>query len=260
VPKVLREIAFFVAGAVSLYGAWIVAVILLRPPEFLLPHPVAVWRRFFDLSNEIIAHTLTTATEFGLGFSIGLVCAIMFSVLTISSRHLEAIISPFTVILQSVPKIGLAPLFVVWFGYGLGPKIVISALISFFPIYVNLVGGMKMVEKSFVEYAESLRLSRWETIYRIRLPYALPYFLASLRMAGIYSVVGAVVGEFVGADKGLGYLILQGDLSFDTPLLFAALHVLIIIGILIHIGISILEAVSLRWRGTTGDVGFFATA
>ena len=206
-------------------------------------------------------HTWVTTLEFGVGLLLGLTSGFLLACLTIWSKTLDAVISPLMVILQSIPKVGLAPLFVIWFGYGLGPKIVIAVLISFFPIFINLVGGMKAIDKDYTDYALTLKMGVWETILRIRIPFAVPYFFAALKMAAIYSVVGAIVGEFVGADKGLGYLIIQGDLNFNTPLLFASLHILVFIGIVLYLGVSLLENRVLRWKnGDQDTVGFMVTA
>jgi NitT/TauT family transport system permease protein len=207
-----------------------------------------------------LRHTWVTTVAFGNGLLIGLALSFVFSIFTIRSMRLAAVISPLMVIVQSVPKIALAPLFIIWFGYGLGPKIVIAALVSFFPLYINLVGGMRALDSELLDYAATVRLSPWKTIFKVRLPFAMPYFYAALKMAVIYSVVGAVVGEFVGSDKGLGYLIIQGDLSFDSVLLFAALHILVAIGVVLYLGVTLLEMWALRWKvADKDDLGYMVT-
>ncbi|MCX7049723.1 MAG: ABC transporter permease [Candidatus Sumerlaeota bacterium] len=257
----LKAIFPFLLGAILIYAFWFLAVILIHPAPYILPHPLSVLEKLLSMPGQFLYHTWITTLAFGSGLLIGLVLAFIFSVLSIRSEKLAALISPLMVIMQSVPKIALAPLFVIWFGYGLGPKVVIAALISFFPIYINLVGGMRAVDNEFLDYAATLRMSPWSTIFKIRLPFALPYFFAALKMAAIYSVVGAIVGEFVGSDKGLGYLIIQGDLSFDSALLFAAIHVLVAIGVILYLGVSLLEIWALRWKvGDSENVGFMVTA
>jgi NitT/TauT family transport system permease protein len=255
-----KTIAPFVLGTILLYVLWFAIVAVVSPPKFILPHPLDVLRKMASMPAALWRHTLVTSVEFGVGIIIGLVVAFAFSFLTLRSTRLAAVISPLMVIVQSVPKIALAPLFIIWFGYGLGPKIVIATLVSFFPLYVNLVGGMQAVDSELLDYAATLRLSPWRTIFKIRLPFAMPFFFAALKMAAIYSVVGAVVGEFVGSDKGLGYLIIQGDLSFDSVLLFAAIQILVAIGVTLYLGVTLLEIWALRWRlGSKEDVGFMVT-
>jgi len=251
----------FLVGVIVIYGFWFGGVLLLNPPEYILPHPARVVERMVAMPGILLRHTLTTTIEFSVGFVGGLAVAVLLACLAAWSRKLDALVSPLMVILQSVPKVGLAPLFVIWFGYGLGPKIVIAGLISFFPIFVNLAGGMKATDQEYLDYGATLGLGTWSIIYRIRLPFAMPFFFAALKMAAIYSVVGAIVGEFVGADKGLGYLIIQGDLTFDSPLLFAALHILVAIGIVLYLGVTVIESRVLRWQGEDRDaIGFMVTA
>lgn len=251
----------FIVGALFIYLVWFVAVVLISPPQYILPHPWSVLERLASMPSVFLHHTWITTLAFGNGLLIGLVLAFALSLLTIRSRRLGAVISPLMVIVQSVPKIALAPLFIIWFGYGLAPKVVIAALVSFFPLYINLVGGMRAVDSELLDYAATLHLSPLTTILKIRLPFAMPFFFAGLKMAAIYSVVGAIVGEFVGSDKGLGFLIIQGDLSFDSVLLFAALHILVAIGVILYLAVALLEVWALRWKvGDGEDVGFMVTA
>jgi len=258
---VIKTITPFIFGALLLYLLWFAIVTVVSPPQYILPHPASVLKELASKPSVFLYHTWITTIAFGNGLMIGLILSFVLSVLTVRSRGLAAIISPLMVIMQSVPKIALAPIFIIWFGYGLGPKIVIAALISFFPLYINLVGGMKSVDSEFLDYAATLQLSPWTTIFKIRLPFAVPFFFAALKMAVIYSVVGAIVGEFVGSDKGLGFLIIQGDLSFNSVLLFAAIHILVLIGVILYLGVTLLEAWALQWKIDDKEgVGFMVTA
>jgi NitT/TauT family transport system permease protein len=257
----LKTILPFFIGIIIIYAFWFIAVLVIHPPQYILPHPISVLRKLFSMPSVFLYHTWITTIAFSSGLMIGLVLGLLLSFLTVRSKRLAALISPLMVIMQSVPKIALAPLFIIWFGYGLGPKVVIAALISFFPIYINLVGGMNSVDSEYLDYAATLRMSPWATIFKIRLPFAWPYFFAALKMSAIYSVVGAIVGEFVGSDKGLGYLIIQGDLSFDSALLFASIQILIAIGVILYLGVSLLEIYALNWKVEgQEDVGFMVSA
>jgi NitT/TauT family transport system permease protein len=257
----LRVALPFLVGTAVIYALWICVMVIVRPAEYILPSPISVFSRLFTLKSEMLRHTGVTCLESGVGFSIGLVFSCILACLTVASRKLDAIISPLVVIMQSIPKIGLAPLFVIWFGYGYGPKIAIAALVSFFPVLVNLVGGMKAVNPEYLDYAATLKMRTLGVIFHVRLPFAMPYFFAAMKMAVIYCFVGAVVGEFVGADAGLGYLIIQGDLSFDTALLFAAIHILAGIGVVLYLAVSLMETWFLRWMGDGNEnMGFVVTA
>ena len=256
----IKTVGSFVLGTLVVYAVWFAVVLIARPAEFILPHPSAVWRIFMAMPGELLRHTWVTTIEFGLGFLIGLAVAFGLACLSVWSRMLDAMISPMMVIMQSVPKIALAPLFIIWFGYGLGPKIVIAALVSFFPIFINLTGGMKAIDSEYLDYAATLGMSRPATIFRIRLPYAMPFFFAALKMAAIYSVVGAIVGEFVGADRGLGYIIIQADLSFNSAMLFAGIHILVALGIVLYLAVSVIEIGTLRWKSVDQDsMGYMVT-
>ena len=211
------------------------------------------------MPGELLRHTWVTTIEFGLGFFIGLIVAFGLAFLSVWSHKLDAGISPMMVMMQSVPKVALAPLFIIWFGYGLGPKIIIAALVSFFPIYINLVGGMKAIDAEYLDYAATLCMPRSSVIFRICLPFSMPYFFAALKMASIYSIVGAIVGEFVGADKGLGYVIIQADLSFNSAMLFAGIHILVALGIVIYFVVSVLEIAVLKWKADEQDIGYMVT-
>lgn len=256
-----RKAMPFLVGAAVLYALWAVAVLVFRPPTYILPTPTAVFARFAATPLEIVRHTFVTVFEFSFGLLVGVATAFVAAILSVWSKRLDSILSPFAVMMQSVPKVGLAPLFVIWFGYGYAPKIVIAAMIAFFPIYMNLIGGMKAADQDLVDYAATLRMSRWKVIWKIQLPFAVPFFFAAMKMAAIYSVVGAIVGEFVGADKGLGYLIIQGDLNFDSPLLFVAIHILILIGVTLYLTIDFVETRMISWQPSRShDVGYVTTA
>jgi NitT/TauT family transport system permease protein len=251
----------FILGTLMIYAIWFAAVVVISPPQYILPHPLSVLGRLMSMPSVFLYHTWITTVAYGSGLLIAMVLAFGLALLTLRSSRLAAVISPLMVIVQSVPKVALAPLFIIWFGYGLGPKVVIAALVAFFPVYINLVGGMRAADSELIDYAATLHLSPFATILRIRLPFAMTFFFAALKMAVIYSVVGAIVGEFVGSDKGLGFLIIQGDLSFDSVLLFASLHILVAIGIFLYLMVALLEVYVLRWKvGDREDMGFMVTA
>jgi NitT/TauT family transport system permease protein len=215
--------------ALAILG-WELAVRLIGVPDYLLPPPSQVawelWARFSLLAR----HAGVTLQEVGLGLGAavggGAVLAVIMAHVPVLHRGLY----PLLAFLQAVPKVTVAPLFVIWLGYGLGSKVLMVFLISFFPIVVNLTAGLLLVEPDLVRLMRSYRASRWQTFRAIRFPNAVPFFLASMRISVALALVGAVVAEFVGADRGLGYLILLANAELRTPLLFACLALLGTIG------------------------------
>jgi NitT/TauT family transport system permease protein len=177
----------------------------------------------------------------------------------IHSRKLETVFEPFLIISQVIPKVALAPLFIIWFGHGLLPKVIIAALIAFFPVLVNSIVGLRSVDAEIIEFMDSIAATKGQILWRVRLPTALPYIVASLKVAILLSIVGAMVGEFVGSDKGLGYLMIEGDVNLDTNLLFAALIVVTGFGLILYSCIEAIETVVGRRYGKGADQQLIVT-
>ncbi len=211
--------------------AWELTVRVIRVPDYLLPPPSHVawelWARFALLAR----HAGVTLQEVGLGLGAAVVGGGVLAIIMAHVPVLHRGLYPLLAFLQAVPKVTVAPLFVIWLGYGLGSKVLMVFLISFFPIVVNLTAGLLLVEPDLVRLMRSYRASRWQTFRAIRFPNAVPYFLAAIRIAVALALVGAVVAEFVGADRGLGYLILLANAELRTPLLFACLALLGAMGV-----------------------------
>jgi NitT/TauT family transport system permease protein len=167
----------------------------------------------------------------------------------VHSRRVEAILEPFLVVSQVVPKVALAPLFIIWFGHGILPKIIIAMLIAFFPVLVNAVVGLRSIDAEILELMESIAANKRQTFWRVRLPNSLPYIFPALKVAALLSIVGAMVGEFVGSDRGLGYLMIIGDVNLDTDLLFASLVVVTVFGMIVY---AVIEAFERRIEGRYG--------
>ncbi len=214
-------------------AVWEVAVAVFRIPEYLLPAPSRVAQELVARFVLLVRHTGVTSQEVVLGLGVAVAGGGVLAVIMALVPMLHRGLSPLLAFLQAVPKITVAPLFVIWLGYGLGSKVLMVFLIAFFPIVVNLAAGLLAVESDLLRLMRSYRASRWQTFRAIRLPNALPYFLSGMRIAAALSLVGAVVGEFVGADRGLGYLILISNAELRTPLLFACLACLGAMGVLL---------------------------
>jgi len=219
-------------------------------PAFILPSPLAVAERFVRAlaDGSLLRHTGVTLFEILLGLLSGALSAILIGYAIAKSRLFEQIVSPFLVASQAVPIVAIAPLLVIWFGQGILSKVLICALIVFFPVLVNTVVGLRAVPRSLSELMHSLRASRWQMLRYLEIPSALPVFLGGLRIGATLSVIGAIVGEFVGADKGLGFLINVGRGQFDTALVFVAVFTLVFLALTLYGAVILLEKRFLAWQ------------
>jgi NitT/TauT family transport system permease protein len=208
---------------------WEVMVELVKLPAFILPPPRDLWMAFMKKLPILGNHAVITFAEAVGGFALSLLLGVGFAIAVVYSRHLQNTIYPLIVILYAMPKSAFAPLMVIWVGYGLFSKISIAFLVAFFPIVVNTVVGLKEVEPELLELARINRASQFDVFRKIRLPNSLPYMFAGIKVAIVLSVTGAIVAEFVAANEGLGYLILQANYSLDTAF---ALVVLLILAVL----------------------------
>ena len=228
------------AMPIALFCAiWEAACVVLKIPDYLIPAPHRVLEKIVESWSLLYAHSLTSIAEIMLGFVLASVCALLCAIAMVHSKRIEAVLGPFLVVSQVIPKVALAPLFIIWFGHGILPKIIIAMMIAFFPVLVNAVVGLRSVDAEIVELMDSIAANRRQMFWRVRLPNSLPYIFPALKVAALLSIVGAMVGEFVGSDRGLGYLMIIGDVNLDTDLLFAALVVVTAFGMLIY---AIIEA------------------
>jgi NitT/TauT family transport system permease protein len=249
-PKPRWDVLSVPFAALALLFTWQLLVWLTRYPSFVLPSPADV----FNTAQRVIAdgtlwrHTSVTLAEVGGGLGLGLVAAFLLGYPLAKSRQLERLSTPFLIVSQSVPIVAIAPLVIIWFGSGPLSKVLISALIVFFPLLISIVVGIRDVPKELHELMRSLEASRWQTFWWLEVPSALPVFLGGLRIGVTLSVVGAVVGEFVGADQGLGFMINQARGLFNTPLVFVAVLTLVVIALTLYGLVMLLEKWLLRWR------------
>jgi NitT/TauT family transport system permease protein len=219
-------------------------------PAYMLPSPGAVWGRFWQtlLNGSLLRHMAITLQEILSGLALGVGAATVLGYLLAKSPAFEKLLSPYIVASQSVPLVAIAPLLIIWFGPGLLSKVLICALIVFFPVLVNTVVGLRSVPEELHDLMRSLQATRWQTIRLLEVPAALPVFLGGLRIGATLAVIGAVVGEFVGADRGLGFLINVGRGQYDTTLVFVAVFTLIALAVSLYGLVVLLEARLLSWR------------
>jgi NitT/TauT family transport system permease protein len=229
---------------------WDLLVAWRQYPTFILPSPARVWERFLLLLDDgtLWSHTLATLAEVLSGLLIGLVAALVLGYGLAKSPLLERILSPYIVASQAVPVVAIAPLLVIWFGFGGLSKSLVCALTVFFPALVTTIVGIRSVDPDLTSLMRSLQGSRWQMFSMLEVPAALPVLFAGLKVAVTLAVIGAVVGEFVGADRGLGFLVNLARGILDTPMLFVALFVLVVIALGLYSAVTLLEWVVLRWR------------
>lgn len=236
-------------------AAWAGLVRWQQYPPFLLPGPGVVWRKFLTVlaDGTLVRHTTITLIEIGLGLIVGLSTALLLGYLLGKNRTVERLVAPYIVASQSVPIVALAPLLVIWLGSGLISKVLVCALITFFPTLISTIVGIRSVDPDLRDLLRSLRATRWQHFRLLELPSALPVLFGGLKLSMILAVVGAVVGEFAGADVGLGFLINLARGVLDTPLMFVAVIALVIIAQALYLGVSLLERMALRWRAALDE-------
>lgn len=217
---------------------------------FLLPSPGAVARRLWLLIEDgsLARHAGATLLEVLSGLAMGLIVAFGLGYLLAKSHVAERLLSPYIVATQSIPVVAIAPLLVIWFGPGPFSKILVAALIVFFPVLVNTILGLRSVPIDLRDLMRSLRASRWQVFVKLELPASSPVLLGGLKIGATLAVIGAVVGEFVGSDQGLGFLVNLGRGLYDTPLVFAAILVLICMAMALYGSVALMEHWLLGWR------------
>jgi NitT/TauT family transport system permease protein len=220
-------------------------------PQYILPRPTAIATKFVsDMTSGLIwPHVWITFGEVITGFMAAAIAGLVLGSLIALFDVVERIVYPFVLAIQTVPKVAIAPLFVIWFGFGLGSKIVTAGLIAFFPILVNVVAGLRTVEPRRLLLMRALKAGPWETFLKIRFPSMLPYYFAGLEIGIIFSVIGAIVAEFVGASSGLGSLIIQRQSAIDVPGVFSVLIYLSLMGIILNIALRIFTRRFAFWSG-----------
>ena len=253
-PKNVRIIVIFFFTI----ALWQIAVVVFSPPEILVPSPLKVIQRIVSTPQFFLIHAWRTFFETIVGFGLAVSIGVVLSVLVISSRFLEETIYVMLVAFNGIPKVAIAPLFVVWMGTGLAPKFAIAATIAVFVIVIDLVLGFRSVERDMMDLARSLRGSRFKILMLIRFPHALPNLFAGMKAATTLALIGSIVGEFVAADRGLGYTIMVAQGSFDTVQIFASIALLGVMGMVLFFFVEWVERLLLPWHVSMRDVNHAA--
>lgn len=228
--------------ALVVLGLWQVIVPLAELSEFVLPTPFSIASRMVRERWLLSQHAYFTLIEVVAGFSLGALIGIPLALAIFYSRVFERAIYPILVALQTVPKVALAPLLVLYLGYGWAPKVSLAFLISFFPIVISTVVGLNSLDRNLVHLVRSMGANEWQTFFKVRLPAALPNIFGGFKVAISLAVIGAIIGEYVAAERGLGYLQLQANSQFDTTLNFATVITISLLGVLLYYVIDITES------------------
>jgi NitT/TauT family transport system permease protein len=232
---------------VAFIGLWQLAVTVFDVREYLLPSPLAVWRAMLSQEIPWLSHSWITAVEIVGAFVIAGVAGVALGMAIAWSPGISRALTPFLVFVNTLPKVAIAPLFLMWLGYGILPNMLIGALIGFFPVVINTAVGLTQIDQDLVDLGRVFSAPKWKVFLKIRIPNAYPYILSALKVTATSAVVGAVVGEFVASQKGLGYVIITTQSSMNTPAAFAALVWISVLGLLLYGLVALLSRLLAPW-------------
>lgn len=239
--ETVQRYGFAVASHLALVVAWYLFVELGKVPSFVMPTPYATMQALLVPNYRWLENIRVTAVEIYGGYVLAVVGGIGMAMLFSWFRALEMLAMPLLVSLNMIPKVALGPLIIVWFKYGIGPNIMMAFAICFFPIVLTTARGLREVEPDLLDLVRALKGSRWQIFTKIQLPGALPYIVSGMKVAAILAVAGAIVGEFLGSDRGLGYLMLQVQVTLDTAAMFMAVILITVIGMVLYGAVLALE-------------------
>jgi NitT/TauT family transport system permease protein len=243
----VRGVLVPVAALVVMFACWEAAVASFSIPPYLLPAPSVIWEQTTASGMTVLMHTGVTLRTVLLGFGLSILVSLPIAMAISASQTLSNIIYPLLVLTQSIPKVALAPILIVALGTNEVPRVIVTFLVAFFPLVVATATGLQATPPELIELGRSLRAGRWKQMLRIRLPYAVPFIFGGLKVATALAVVGAVVGEFVSANAGLGYLITTSMAFFRGPVAWGAMVILSALGIALFHLVGLVERVCFPW-------------
>ncbi len=249
------EYGFIPISIAAAIFIWYLIIWMGDLQPFILPTPLLVWERFLQTLSDgrLLKHSLVTFGEVISGLAIGTFVASVLGYALAKSNRLERLLSPYIVASQSVPVVAIAPLLIIWFGSGQISKILICSLIVFFPVLINTIVGVRSVPKELDDLMRALQASKWQTFTLLEVPAGLPVLLGGIKIGATLSVIGAVVGEFVGADAGLGFLISLAKGQYDTALVFVAVFALVLMALALYSAVVLIEKRFLIWKKVQSD-------
>ena len=245
--RIATQIGYPLAGTVLLIALWTFVCVYGNLPTVVLPTPDKVLNAFIARFDLIVSEGWVTLKETLYGFILALVVGIPMAVAVANSRAMNRMFYPLLIGLQSVPKVALAPIILVWLGTGMESKLAIVWLVAFFPIIVDTVAGLRSTPRELLELARSLRATPMQVFLKVQLPAALPFIFTGAKVAITLAVIGAVIGEFVGSSEGLGFLLLSATSQLDSPLAFAALFALSFLGMFVYLLVELAERLAAPW-------------
>jgi len=231
----------------AMIALWQLAVSVFGVREYLLPSPMSVLRSMFSGEIDWVRHTWVTALAIFGAFLIAAVAGVLLGTVIAWSDTLARALMPFLVFVNTLPKVAVAPLFLLWLGYGIVPNMLIGALIGFFPVVINTAVGLTQIDTDMLDLGRVFSAPKWKVFAKIRIPNAYPYILSALKVTATSAVVGAIVGEFVASQHGLGYVIITSQSSMNTPLAFGALVWISILGLALYGAVAGLSRVLAPW-------------
>lgn len=247
-----RQVLLVLAVLVGVTAAWEIGVRLSNTPAYILPSPSLIAKQLVVMAGQRLfwRDVLVTLQEVALGYGLALVLGTVLGTAIAQVCWMELAFMPYIVAFQTIPSVALAPLFLQWFGYGLVSKVVMAALIAFFPILVNVIAGLKASGPEEIQMVRAFGATRWQILRKVKVPNALPYVFAGLELGIVFALVGAIVAEFVGAKAGLGYRILQYNEQFNIAGMFGVLLALAVLGMGLHHTMSAIKRRALYWVDT----------
>lgn len=245
-----RNVLWALAAAALVIGVWAGTVVIARPPSYILPSPWVVIEKTWVDRELLASNGLTTMFEIIVGLAISIAIAIPLGIAVVAIAPVRRIVYPIIVAFNAIPKVALAPLFVVWLGYGYLPRILITASIAFFPILISTVGGLMSLEPDFLRLARVLHARESQLFLRMRLPQALPAIFSGIKVATSLAVIGAIIGEFVASDHGWGYLLVQASGTLDTPIMFSVVILLALVATALFGVVALSERLMVSWHAS----------
>jgi NitT/TauT family transport system permease protein len=238
--------------AVVVILVWVAAVEWFGVESLILPPPLDVLDELWLMVTgpELYQNLLVTVTEFGVGFALGSVAAIVVAAVLARIPVLEKGFSPYIIAFQNFPKIAIAPMLITWFGFGMAPKIALATVLAFFPVFVNVIVGLKSSTREQRDLMRIMEASEWQTFWMLRVKVALPFIFAGLRVAAVFSLLGAITGEFISAQEGLGYMLLQRNAQLAVDAVFALLLIMAAVGLAVHFILAFLNRKIIFWEDT----------
>ena len=248
IPSWLKRSRHAALAFATMLIVWEAAVRLLQVPQYLLPPPSAIAVDLAQHWQRVLAQAAVTGQEIVAGFLLAILVSIPLALAIAHSRTIERSAYPVIVFLQIIPKIAIAPLFIIWFGFGFTPKLLLVFLLSFFPIVVSSISGFKSLDPDVTDLARSTGANQVMMFLKIQLPQALPQIFTGMKVGAALSATAAVVAEFVASDKGLGYLLLEYNANLETPMVFGVIIVLSVLGLLVYYVVDLIEQLAIPWH------------